>query len=213
MNVDILLILFFISILLMVQNLNNPIITALFIMAVVIILQRIQELRKKGKENKTESFMTDNTLNTELTSPDSSIISQTNLLSGTSDFPQTPSKEYVEGKKFGVNETSSPTMPMNPEICLTPKGRDAVDYAYGVPMPKRGTNIKDVIELYDQMQGDIDSGMATVMSQTGKLAKDSFTNRSRMTKRAFSRYFQEELSETANKGGWWDSDGSFGFDA
>ena len=208
MDIEILYILLFISILLVVQNLNNPIVTVLLVMASILILSKIKKMKKQKKlkyQTKKESFMTDNTLNTRLTSPDASIISQTNLLSGTTSFPQNPSKEYVEAKRFGVNEASNPAMPMNPEICVTPGGRNAVNYAYGVPMPKRGTDIQDVIHLYDQMQGSVDDGMATVMSQTGRLAKDSFTNRSRMTKRAFSKYFQEELNETANKNGWWDN--------
>ncbi len=177
----------------------------LFSVAVLMVMINIAEDRKKSS-GETESFLTDNVINTRLTSPNDSIISETDLRSGIKSYPQTPSQEYVEGKKLGVDESGKPDMPINPEICLDIQGRDAVNAAYGVPIPVRGTDKDDVIHLYDEMQGSIDDSMANVMSATSKLAKDSFTNRSRFNKRAFSKYLVEELNFHENRYGWWNDD-------
>ena len=163
----------------------------------------------KNVESFTQNipYLTDNTVNTKLTSNDDSIISESNLMHDPLNpkllSAKYPSIEEKEERKFDINNPKLLNMPN--DVCLKQKGRNAVDEVYGNPPKHRGTNIEDVIHMYDRMQGSVDLEMANVMSATSKLAKNSFTNRSRFNKRAFSKYFVEELNFTANKGGWWDN--------
>jgi len=159
----------------------------------------------KKKEDKTEGYMTDMNINTHLTSPDLSIISESALLSGKTSIPYLPSTEYIQGKALGVDESGKRMFPANPQMCLTNVGRDAVDAVYGVPPPIRGTDPDDLLHVYDQIQGSIDDSMANVMSYTSKLNKQAQTNRSRMTKRTFEKYFSEELQSQSLRRGWWDN--------
>jgi len=116
---------------------------------------------------------------------------------------------------------------MDPTVCLYERGQNMVSDMYGVngadPTPgyptsqNEGMNTgmsnipphtmkKDILYMYDQLQGPIDLGMANKMIATDKHAKQSFTNRSRMNRRAFNKYFVQELEEASNRGGWWDND-------
>lgn len=200
----------FILILVIVQYRNITNLTLLFMVAMAFILiQMIKSKNSAETEEKKEGYMTDMNVNTRLTSPDLSIISESALESGKTDIPFLPSTEYIQGKNLGVDESSKRMFPANPQMCLTNTGRDAIDAVYGVPPPVRGTDPDDVLWIYNQIQGSVDDSMANVMSYTSKLNKQSQTNRSRMTKRTFGKYFVNELQEQENRHGWWDNDDLF----
>ena len=103
---------------------------------------------------------------------------------------------------------------LDPTVCLYNQGQNMVSDMYGVnnegfagnQQAPPHTTKKDILQMYDMLQGPVDLGMANKMSATDKHAKQSFTNRSRMNRRAFNKYFVEELEATANRGGWWDQD-------
>lgn len=108
---------------------------------------------------------------------------------------------------FAINQTiNQQTKKVDPMICLY-NGQNMVSNMYGVnnnSSPPHTTK-KDILEMFDQMQGPVDLAMANKMAATSKHAKQSFINRSRFTRRAFDKYFVEELEESSNRR-WWDDD-------
>ncbi len=189
MDLNVLIILFFIVILLILNNTNNAVFTLSFVFLASIIIKDLKNLNKESFSGAGAgtNFTTDN-INTKMESADDAIISRTDLLSGKTSLPQIPSQESILKKKYDI------------PIVAAARKKNKKCGANG------GAGLAGIIDLYDMRQGQIDDGMATVMSQTGKLAKDSFTNRTRLNKRAFSKYFQEELAEQENREGWWDND-------
>ncbi len=112
-----------------------------------------------------------------------------------------PLNKNFQSLSAKLNGPESPNNSLDPSTCLHENNRNRE----GMRSAPRTTK-KDILHMYDMLQGPVDLGMANKMIATSKHAKQSFTNRSRFNRRAFNKYFVQELEEAANRGGWWDND-------
>ena len=181
--------------------------TLIFSIIVVLALLKVSELHYLSKR------MCKNSDQTEKFSDSAGLIESfetdrvnTHLTSSDDVYKPDFMPVQIDEEKYGAGSD------LDPEVCLFNNKRSELNKIYGVyPKSKHSdgsekfSRKEDVLYLYDQLSGPVDQGMANVMSAVSKRSKESLTNRARVTKNTYAKYFQDEFDGHENSR-WWDND-------